>query len=221
MQGDNSPLLKNKKKRKEDIMEKLERNTPAERIENADNPVKEELKTNEQNLGRSSKMSKVKRKKKTKKNSNCSNQKSVSRNKSSNSSPLRDWFIIGTRNGMKCACDDEIINDVIPGVAIFTTYGMESYNHLDFELVLNCETIIASYILNSLGDCVQAGRRFKDGENIKDLFKCGAYLKIFNNGFKNVLRVIVPDEKYLFPGEEGCNPAYCFQLLPTEQLYLK
>ena len=89
-------------------------------------------------------MSKIKKEKTVSKNNNYRNTKNVSQNKqvdfhNPSTNPTRDWFVIGIKNGTRCYFDGEIINDLIPNVAIFHTIGMEQYNHPDFQLVLNCD----------------------------------------------------------------------------------
>ena len=160
------------------------------------------------------------------KNNNYRNTKNISQNKQvdfhkPSTNPKRDWFVIGIKNGMRSSVGGAIINDLIPNVAIFHTIGMERYDHPDFQLVLNCDMGIACGILNTLGDCVQAGRRFNNEECVSDIFNCNVHLKTFKHNGRNVLRVIIPDGNNINPGEEGCDPKFCFQLLPTEQLYLE
>ena len=137
-----------------------------------------------------------------------------------NTTLRRDWFVVGIKNGMICSKGGGIINDLIPNVAIFHTIGMERYDHPDFQLVLNCDMGTACTILNTLGDYVRAGRRFNSEECVSDIFNCDVHIKTFKHNGRNVLRVIIPDGNFINPDEEGCDPGFCFQLLPTEQLYL-
>ena len=137
-----------------------------------------------------------------------------------NTTLRRDWSVVGIKNGMRCSKGGEIINDLIPNVAIFHTIGMERYDHPDFQLVLNCDMGTACTILNTFGDYVRAGRRFNSEECVSDIFNCVVHIKTFKHNGRNVLRVIIPDGNFINPDEEGCDPGFCFQLLPTEQLYL-
>ena len=137
-----------------------------------------------------------------------------------NTTLRRDWFVVGIKNGMRCSKGGGIINDLIPNVAIFHTIGMERYDHPDFQLVLNCDMGTACTILNTFGDYVRAGRRFNSEECVSDIFNCDVHIKTFKHNGRNVLRVIIPDGNFINPDEEGCDPGFCFQLLPTEQLYL-
>ena len=137
-----------------------------------------------------------------------------------NTTLRRDWSVVGIKNGMRCSKGGEIINDLIPNVAIFHTIGMERYDHPNFQLVLNCDMGTACTILNTFGDYVRAGRRFNSEECVSDIFNCDVHIKTFKHNGRNVLRVIIPDGNFINPDEEGCDPGFCFQLLPTEQLYL-
>lgn len=137
-----------------------------------------------------------------------------------NTTSKRDWFVVGIKNGMRCNKGGGIINDLIPNVAIFHTIGLERYNHPDFQLVLNCDMGTACTILNTFGDYVRAGRRFYSEECVSDIFNCDIRIKTFKHNGRNVLRIIIPDGNFIYPDEDGCDPGFCFQLLPTEQLYL-
>lgn len=138
-----------------------------------------------------------------------------------NTTLRRDWSVVGIKNGMRCSKGGGIINDLIPNVAIFHTIGMERYDHPDFQLVLNCDMGTACTILNTFGDYVRAGRRFNSEECVSDIFNCDVHIKTFKHNGRNVLRVIIPDGNFIYPDEEECDPGFCFQLLPTEQLYLE
>ena len=138
-----------------------------------------------------------------------------------NTTLRRDWSVVGIKNGMRCSKGGEIINDLIPNVAIFHTIGMERYDHPNFQLVLNCDMGTARTILNTFGDYVRAGRRFNSEECVSDIFNCVVHIKTFKHNGRNVLRVIIPDGNFIYPDEEECDPGFCFQLLPTEQLYLE
>ena len=138
-----------------------------------------------------------------------------------NTTLRRDWSVVGIKNGMICSKGGEIINNLIPNVAIFHTIGMERYDHPDFQLVLNCDMGTACTILNTFGDYVRAGRRFNSDECVSDIFNCDVHIKTFKHNGRNVLRVIIPDGNFIYPDEEECDPGFCFQLLPTEQLYLE
>ena len=138
-----------------------------------------------------------------------------------NATLRRDWSVVGIKNGMRCSKGGGIINDLIPNVAIFHTIGMERYDHPDFQLVLNCDMGTACTILNTFGDYVRAGRRFNSEECVSDIFNCDVHIKTFKHNGRNVLRVIIPDGNFIYPDEVECDPGFCFQLLPTEQLYLE
>lgn len=123
-------------------------------------------------------------------------------------------------NGHKCDVCDEIEYNFIDGFCNAHTYGMFKYGHSEFQLVLNMEYKMILYTLNMLGLRVQAGKVFKDGDIINDLFEgYNALLKEFEENGKKFLRVIIPDANHKFPDDEGCQLEYSYQALAIEDLY--
>ena len=64
--------------------------------------------------------------------------------------PYIDWMIHCVTNDVCDACNAH-------------THGMNRYNHLDFQLVLNYPHQEIARILNTMGLRVQSGERFKPG----------------------------------------------------------
>ncbi len=131
-----------------------------------------------------------------------------------------DWIVLLECNGHKCDVCDEIEYNFIDGFCNAHTYGMFKYGHSEFQLVLNMEYKMILYTLNMLGLRVQAGKVFKDGDIINDLFEgYNALLKEFEENGKKFLRVIIPDANHKFPDDEGCQLEYSYQALAIEDLY--
>lgn len=93
------------------------------------------------------------------------------------------------------------------------THGMETYKHLNFQLVVPYGPKPTSGILNSLCDMVAAGRRFSDGELVDDVLEdCQVKLfRVKTYDDKDVFRVIVPDDDGRFPEDAGCDKEFKHQ----------
>lgn len=142
------------------------------------------------------------------------------KNTNNNNIENQDWIIHAVKNGLKCAVCGQPINNMVCYAANFHTHGMENYNHLDFQVVLNIDEQLACYILDTFANRVRAGERFQDGDYVKGIFEdCDVRLDNFEEAGRQVLRVIIPDANNLFPGEEGCEVIPCIQLFETDELY--
>ena len=145
----------------------------------------------------------------------------VDTNKKIDKTQKPNWVIHGIKNGLRCDISGEVIQDMIPYAADFHTHGMEQYNHPDFQLVLDYDEVTACYILNTLGERVRAGERFKAGDYVKNIFEdCDVRLDAREAHGCNILRVIIPDSNNIFPDEDGCDMFYWVQLLDTDDLYI-
>lgn len=133
-----------------------------------------------------------------------------------------DWIIALECNGYKCDVCGLTEYNFIDGFCNAYTYGIFKYGHPEFQLVLHMEHKMILYTLNMLGLRVQAGKVFKDGDIIEDLFEgYNALLKEFEYNGQKMLRVIIPDPNHKFPNDEGCQLEYSYQALPIEDLYKK
>lgn len=93
---------------------------------------------------------------------------------------------------------------------------------MEFQLVLNLPPQEIGYILNSLGQQVQAGKVFHAGDFVPDIYKdCSLRLDEYEIEGKKVLRVIIPDEHQRFPEDKNCSSIFMLQCLKTEMLYLE
>lgn len=136
--------------------------------------------------------------------------------------PKVDWVIHYVCNGAKCADCGEVESGFIEYACNAHTHGMESYNHPDFQVVLNLGPNEVGRILNTLGLRVQAGEKFKDGDMVKGIYEdCDVRLTEFTETGRKVLRVVIPDKLNQFPEEKDCIWPYTNQTLETEQLSRK
>lgn len=109
-----------------------------------------------------------------------------------------DWIIHLVVNGATCAECGEKENGFIPYMCNAHTHGMENYNHLNFQLVLNLPPKEIMRILNTFGLMVQDGKTFKNGDMVSGIFEdCQVRLDEFEETDRKVLRVIIPDSKNL------------------------
>ena len=131
-----------------------------------------------------------------------------------------DWIIHAMANGVCCSKNNKVENSFIDGACNFHTHGMEKYGHLDFQVVLELDPNDIAFILNTLGMRVQSGEKLNAGDLVYGIFEdCPIRLDEFEETGRTVLRVIIPDEKNIFPDEEVCNDDFKFQLLPSDALY--
>lgn len=95
------------------------------------------------------------------------------------------------------------------------TYGLEKYNHPEFQCVLNLNDGLIMYTLNSLGVRVAAGERFHEGQLITDLFEgdVNARLDKAIESGRTVLRVILPDPQLRWPEDPICDEPYIHQTI--------
>jgi len=98
------------------------------------------------------------------------------------------------------------------GIVNSHTHGMEEYDHLDFQLVLNVKQEEIGRLLNTMGLRVQNGEKFKAGDMVKDLYlDCDVRLDLFYETGRSVLRLIVPDANNFFPEDPKCKEPYKYQ----------
>lgn len=94
------------------------------------------------------------------------------------------------------------------------THGMEKYNHMDFQMVLDITPKNVMYLLNTMGLRVQEGETFKAGDMVTGLYEdCSVRLDEFQETGRTVLRLIFPDGNNRFPEDPLCKAPYKYQLL--------
>lgn len=132
-----------------------------------------------------------------------------------------DWIIHCVADGACDACGN-IENSFIPYACNAHTHGMERYNHLDFQLVLDYPHQEIARILNTMGLRVQSGERFKAGDLVEGIYMdCSVRLDEAEECGRNVLRVVIPDKHNIFPEDERCMERYRIQLLSTDALCIE
>lgn len=131
-----------------------------------------------------------------------------------------DWIIHLVANGVECDTCSKTEHRFLDYACNAHTHGLDRYDHLDFQLVLQLPQADIGYILNTLGLRVQASERFKAGDLVNGIFlDCPVRLDEFEESGRKVLRVVIPDGQNIFPEDDRCAEPYRLQLLPTDNLY--
>ena len=92
------------------------------------------------------------------------------------------------------------------------THGLAAFNHRDFQLVLDIGPSSTAFVLNTLAERVRNGEMFKDEETVAGVYpECDIKLAVTQEGNREVFRVLIPDEKGRYPGDEGCEYPYSEQ----------
>lgn len=92
------------------------------------------------------------------------------------------------------------------------THGLSAYTHKDFQIILDIGEESAMYILNAFAERVRGGEVFSPGELVKGVYpECDVRLAAVKEGGRDVLRILIPDENNVFPGERGCLYPYSEQ----------
>lgn len=132
-----------------------------------------------------------------------------------------DWVIHYCTNGV---CNDcgKTESDFLPYACNAHTHGMDKYGHMDFQIVLALSSEEVCRILNTLGQRVQAGERFRAGDYVSGIYlDCDIRLDEYEETGRQVLRIVIPDRNNRFPEHPACMPPYPLQLLKTDNLYWK
>lgn len=99
------------------------------------------------------------------------------------------------------------------------TYGLSEYDHDELQMVLDLPKKMIAYILNSIGMRIAAGERFEPGQDITDILGTPlgkpVAIKIIRLE-KGILRLMIPDPEYRYPGDEGCTYPYNMQDQPVK-----
>lgn len=133
--------------------------------------------------------------------------------------PKIDWVIHMIGNGIVCSDCGKVENSFPQYIGDFHTHGLSKYGHPELQMVLHMPPEDIGYVLNILGMRVQSGEQFHAGQLVEDIFvDCPVRLDAFEAYGKQLLRVIIPDEKKRFPEDPDCSYPYNHQLVPTDQL---
>jgi len=90
----------------------------------------------------------------------------------------------------------------------YHTHGFDkTWNHLDFQIVLNISHNETQHVFNNLSDRVKGGEIFFEDAQYERIIKAGYKIKVMKTREcgREVMRVIFPDNAGLFPGDEGCD----------------
>ena len=97
------------------------------------------------------------------------------------------------------------------------THGMEKYQHMDFQIVLNYPDDHIGYLLNTICEKVVRGERFSAGDMVAGLYEdCAIRLDSAIESGRPVLRLIIPDKYNRFPEEPLCMEEYKGQIFDID-----
>ena len=129
-----------------------------------------------------------------------------------------DWVCHYVSNNCACAECGKVKKAYPSYVCDAHTHGMDKYNHLEFQVILDYGLFEIGRLLNTMGKRVQNGESFKDGDWVKGLYEdCDVLLReIPDSAGEPVLRLIIPDRDNKMP-EESTVP-YSYQSIATPVL---
>ncbi len=135
--------------------------------------------------------------------------------------PKIDWLVGFTTNGESCTHCGKVEHDFLPCFFNAKTHGMDRYGHKEFQIVLQIDHKMVTYILNSLGVRVQTGKKFQSGDSVSEILQgYDIRLQEFFEGEESVLRVLLPDPNGKFPDDAECDCIYSMQNLPLKELMI-
>jgi hypothetical protein len=94
------------------------------------------------------------------------------------------------------------------------THGvLELYKHLDLEIKLPLPQNVAMGVLNGMVESIKKGVSFENKLISDEVLKgYDVQLVRVNDGSRELIRVIIPDENGKFPGDKDCKDVYKNQL---------
>lgn len=94
------------------------------------------------------------------------------------------------------------------------THGLaESHNHLDIEVRLATSVEDRGRLIGIIVGAVLLGRKFRDGQEVSDLFVVPVRFVRRRESDRDVLRAVFPDPSGRWPGDPDCDPGYDEQLV--------
>ena len=129
-----------------------------------------------------------------------------------------DWIYHYVANGVQCGECGEVENSFPQYVCDAHTHGMNRYNHLEFQVIIDYGPDEVGRLLNTMGRRVQNGERFKNNDVVKGLYlDCDVHLwEMSDASGRSVLRLIIPDKQNRMP--EKADYPYSMQMLCTQLL---
>jgi hypothetical protein len=103
----------------------------------------------------------------------------------------------------------------VPGKCIdYHTHGIqEGHNHMDFQVVFPINPEMIHTFMHGLYSVVKDGGVIPVETRYADVLQgYDVYFRVYEQGGRNVLRMLLPDKNNLFPMDDGCDPEFLFQL---------
>ncbi|GGG18207.1 DUF4262 domain-containing protein [Paenibacillus abyssi] len=103
-----------------------------------------------------------------------------------------------------------VLDDQVGAGANYHTHGLEqSFGHPDLQCTLPITPEIIQSVFHTIVDRIKAGERFVAEQLYeKVITNYPVEFKEANEFGRKVLRLLLPDEKGLFPNDPMCNPVY-------------
>lgn len=113
-----------------------------------------------------------------------------------------------------------VIHNVFPtkddkdGKFTIHTHGLKkSFNHMDLEVVLPISPKIVAGIFHGMVDSIKEGETFEDKSTSDRVIQnFDVQLVRVNDGKRDLLRIVLPDENGKFPCDKDCADIYKSQL---------
>ncbi|MFV1010082.1 DUF4262 domain-containing protein [Bacillus cereus] len=98
--------------------------------------------------------------------------------------------------------------------ANYHTHGLvETYNHRDLQIVLNIDPEVAQDIFYTIIEEIKHGERFEQGIEYNSIIEgFPIIMKTFKEMNREVLRILLPDERGILPTRSECSEDYKTQL---------
>lgn len=108
----------------------------------------------------------------------------------------------------------------------YHTHGLDQHGSLELELNLIVAPKQAALFINLIGESIAAGRQYRSGEQVEEIFTVPFYLletTPIHESFEgeHVLRIIFCDPQYKFPWDLDCESGYRNQLNDAEIRQMK
>lgn len=98
---------------------------------------------------------------------------------------------------------------------IHTHCVKENFKHMDLQITLDAPPLSCSSIIHAVVNRIKEGAIFSGGEEHFGVLTGGLPLgfKTYSEGGRDVLRILIPDNKGLLPNHPDCEPFFARQLV--------
>ncbi|OOR21500.1 DUF4262 domain-containing protein [Bacillus cereus] len=103
--------------------------------------------------------------------------------------------------------------------ANYHTHGLtHKYNHQDLQIILNIDPEVAHDIFYTVVEEIKYGKKFEEGIEYYNIIENNpVIMKSFKEMNREVLRILLPDERGVLPTHPDCSEDYKTQLDNIEE----